>query len=154
MEFSEHEKLIEIGRGLASGAPEGWLRIEADVFMLAEVSTASVEVFKEDGNREFFDIPFSVSMAFRELREGMHTPEYGTWFSAQYSLEKPGRFKVDYDYDNEPLFPYPLDPERYANDYVNFPRSVENIPGWLFGKFDEFKRREWERLENSNEEDQ
>ncbi|GHC94978.1 hypothetical protein GCM10007079_46080 [Nocardiopsis terrae] len=154
MEFSEHEKLIEIGRNLASEAPEDWLRIEVDVFMLAEVSTSSVEVFKEDGSREFFDIPFSASMAFRELREGMHTAEYGTWFSAQYSLEKPGRFKVEYDYDNEPPFPYPLDSERYANDYLKFPRALENIPEWLFGKFEECKRRERERIEDSNQEDQ
>lgn len=105
MEFSEHEKLIEIGRNLASEAPEDWLRIEVDVFMLAEVSTSSVEVFKEDGSREFFDIPFSASMAFRELREGMHTAEYGTWFSAQYSLEKPGGSRSNMITTMSPLFP-------------------------------------------------
>lgn len=151
MEFSEHEKLIEIGRGLASEAPEGWLRIEAYVSMLAEVSAASVEVCKEDGVRDSISIPFMTSMAFRELRTGMHTAEHGTWFSAQYTLEKTGRFKVEYDHENEPPFPYALDPERYANDYFNYPRSLESIPNWLFGKFDECKRRERERLGNSDQ---
>lgn len=121
--------------------------------MMTEVSTFSVEVFKEGGGHESISIPFPVSMAFRELREGMDTAEHGTWFSAQYYLERPGMFKVEYDYDSEPPFPYTLDPERYGNDYLNYPRSPENIPKWLFGKFDECKRRERELLENSDQDD-
>jgi hypothetical protein len=65
----------------------------------------------------------------------MYEPRKGTWFGARFVIVRPGRYTVDFDYDNEPVFGHGLDfkpvPMTYVNDLKWFPRDEEHVPGWL-----------------------
>ncbi|MEU3016264.1 MULTISPECIES: hypothetical protein [unclassified Nocardiopsis] len=143
MESSEQQrKLVDIGRLVLAEAPEGWKRIEVIFSCLSELSAASVVIVTEDGERTTGELSLQASGELRDLRDLMHEPTRGTWFSLHYTITRPGSFHVDFNYDDEPPFPYPLDPERFANDYFRFPREREHIPSWLFAKFREVKNRD------------
>lgn len=77
-----------------------------------------------------------------KLRGGMYEKGKGTWFSSTFVIEQSGDFTVDYNYDEEPPFPFELDPERYANDYRHYPRDWENIPVWLRKKLRQYQVRQ------------
>lgn len=72
--------------------------------------------------------PHGVIRKAKKFRWGMCREGVGAWFSLWCVIDHPGIFKVDYNYDDESTFPYPLDSEFYANDYFQFPREREYIP--------------------------
>ncbi|RFS85505.1 hypothetical protein D0T12_10765 [Actinomadura spongiicola] len=67
----------------------------------------------------------------------MYTQGKGTWFTAEYVIVRPGRYSVNFDYDNEPNFGFEIDPLTYANEMKYFPRDEEYIPTWLSQKINE-----------------
>ncbi len=54
----------------------------------------------------------------------------------------PGRFKVEFNYDEKPTYFMPPDPQEFATDFEKFPRSPENIPSWLQEELDHASREE------------
>ncbi|WP_246006976.1 hypothetical protein [Actinomadura pelletieri] len=73
------------------------------------------------------------------MRTRMYTQGKGTWFTAEYVIVHPGRYSVDFDYDNEPDFGFEIDTKTYANEMKYFPRDEEYIPTWLRQKLNEAK---------------
>jgi hypothetical protein len=59
------------------------------------------------------------------------------WFTANLVIKRPGRYSIDYDYDNQPDFFPPLNAHLYALDFDYFSRTPENTPAWLKRKLDE-----------------
>jgi hypothetical protein len=132
MDSEEQQMVLQsIGRQILEVVPEDWDRIVMNYSGVVELSSWSLEVVRSDGEVESAKLPLRASVEMNSLRAGMHQEGKGTWFSARFVMERPGKFHVEFDYDNEPPFPYELDPERYAADYRYFPRKWENIPQWL-----------------------
>ncbi|WDZ88850.1 hypothetical protein [Nocardiopsis sp. HUAS JQ3] len=71
-----------------------------------------------------------------DLRAGMYKDGKGTWFSMEYVITRPGRFKVRYNYDEDPHILFPT-AWGFTNDLKYFPRDEENIPDWLHEKLRE-----------------
>lgn len=89
------------------------------------------------GDDDAFDV-------WDRLRAVMSTPERGTWFSAELTLQAPASFAFDFNYDRRPYLgnekstfaPSPYGPPRPADenwleDLKRYPRSPEFMPTWL-----------------------
>ncbi|MFI0482179.1 hypothetical protein [Actinomadura sp. 9N215] len=146
----EQGKLLqEVGAEIISAAPAGWVEVRYSLGMTAELSGGYVTVRLEDDTTVRVKPPETSRLKLRELRAGMYEPGKGTWFSAEYVVVRPGRYSVDFDYDNEPSFTATLNfkpsPMTYVNDLKWFPRDDEHIPGWLRQKIIEAEAAEEEK---------
>ncbi|TDQ53743.1 hypothetical protein EV190_103194 [Actinorugispora endophytica] len=94
-------------------------------------STTDPEFIRENGTKERFSPPLEIFKKLKELRRGMYIPGKGTWFSARYVITRPGNYRVDYNYDEEPAFTIPPVAGSYKLDLQHFPRDDEHIPDWL-----------------------
>jgi hypothetical protein len=75
------------------------------------------------------------AMSCMALREAMHQPGRGTWYTARFTIDVEGNCSVDYDYDSIPLNPsFEESLEDIQNllvdDQKRFPRDQENLPAW------------------------
>ncbi|WDZ88848.1 immunity protein YezG family protein [Nocardiopsis sp. HUAS JQ3] len=81
-------------------------------------------------------MPAGLGLLFKDLRAGMYKEGKGTWFSLEYVITRPGRFKVRYNYDDDPNIAFPT-AWGFTNDLKYFPRDEEHIPDWLHEKLRE-----------------
>lgn len=67
------------------------------------------------------------------LREALHLPGSGAWYSIRISVTADGRVEADYDYDHEPFFRDGRRPsaDDYRRDTTWFLRHEEHTPPWL-----------------------
>ncbi|UGT58283.1 immunity protein YezG family protein [Nocardia asteroides] len=151
---SQHDAALNrIGRHLQLGAPAEWNRltyryIEAGLCrhgtLICESPDGVVanivrplrfeEKFaaRRAGLSEFADWSEpELQEMFSQLREEMHNSERGTWYSAEFILDRSGRYSVDYDYNSLPSFIPKVSARMYAYDLEKFPRDSSNIPTWL-----------------------
>jgi hypothetical protein len=142
----QQQVLVGVGRGVASLAPAGWQRITIEFSGLVDMASSSVEIIHSDGRSEYTELPLQASFEMNKLRGGMYEKGKGTWFSARFVIEQSGDFAVDYNYDEEPPFPFELDPERYANDYRYYPRDWDKIPDWLRRKLRQYQVRQQKNI--------
>ncbi|MDM8085133.1 hypothetical protein QUV83_10185 [Cellulomonas cellasea] len=77
-------------------------------------------------------IPRDVRIVLGGLRERMYHPGVGTWYTAAVTVYADGRIETNFDYDNEPA--YPFAPLSWAADAERYPRAAEMTPGWLTAK--------------------
>ncbi|WP_086821051.1 hypothetical protein [Allokutzneria sp. NRRL B-24872] len=127
----QQELLQEVGGLLVAAAPEGWRELELSFRSTVAVDTATFTCADASGERTRLAPPIKARRRLKALREGMYAPGTGAWFTARVTIQPPGRYEVEYDYDSEPLFVPPLTPETFALDHEYFPRSEEHIPEWL-----------------------
>ncbi|WDZ91585.1 immunity protein YezG family protein [Nocardiopsis sp. HUAS JQ3] len=129
--------LQKIGILILDEVGDDWEEIAVKYSALSTTSTTRTRIRSADGETRKGDIPIEASSLFNELRTGMHEDGKGTWYTAEYTITKPGRFSVDFDYDSEPEFAFEVDPRTYYEDVEYFPRSFENLPEWLREKLPE-----------------
>ncbi|GAA0976658.1 hypothetical protein Q7689_06225 [Nocardiopsis tropica] len=127
----QQEILRRIGGILLGLAPDGWTEIRCHYSGLVGISTIHTEAAVGDGAVHRIDPPDSVWDEMDRLRPGMYSEGKGTWFSAVYTIERPARFHVTYDYDNPPEFDVPPSDGSFVLEQRHFPRSEENIPEWM-----------------------
>ncbi|TDQ53752.1 hypothetical protein EV190_103203 [Actinorugispora endophytica] len=106
-------------------------------YAVVDRSTTDSEFIRNDGSKESFFPPSEILEKLDELRNGMYTPKKGTWFSARYVITRPGNYRIDYNYDEEPAFTIPPVAGSYKLDLQHFPRDDEHIPDWLRRKLQE-----------------
>ncbi len=134
----EQEMVIrEIGGNLLNSVPGEWEEIVFEYSSLADMAAVDLTVLRSNGRRQRVAPPQSASVGMRRLREGMYLPGKGTWYSARYTIQRSGKYRVDYNYDDEPEFGFPPSASSYVLDLQNFPRDDENIPDWLREKLRE-----------------
>src|SRR5690606_18168834 len=99
-------------------------------------SSAEVVVEFPDGTSRRESLPAEVFSLTDELRAGMYQEGKGTWFSMRYVISRPGKFNVDFDYDEDPGITFPTS-QGFTKDLRYFPREEANIPEWLREKLRE-----------------
>ncbi|WP_143219730.1 hypothetical protein [Actinomadura sp. CNU-125] len=134
--------LAEVGRSALELAPQEWDEIRYTVAATARFSKFDLAALLQNGELITLKPPMAMGTMMLELRAGMYRAGQGTWFTANYTIVRPSRYNVDFDYDNEPDFsPGAFDfepvPETYVEDLEFFPRNAENIPDWLRQKINE-----------------
>ncbi|MGV9823216.1 hypothetical protein [Nocardia xishanensis] len=128
------ERAREIGhnlaRELATGAPQGWSKLDA-VFVFTAVAEVAQIVFSDDRERSVRIQPSEAVLELvRRHREVSAAMGDGPWWRLLLQLTPAGQLDIDYDYGDEPfpddhLFPA----EVYQADLEANPR--ERLPVWL-----------------------
>lgn len=133
----EQKKILtQIGQRILSEAPEGWKRLTYRVQTVIEHGTSELIVEFEDGTTRRKSPPAGMSMMTDDLRAGMYQEGKGTWFSFEYVITPPGKFNVDYNYDDDPGITFPT-AHGFTNDLKYFPRDEEYMTDWLHEKLRE-----------------
>ncbi|MFD3685022.1 immunity protein YezG family protein [Nocardiopsis sp. NPDC058631] len=127
---AQKEILTQIGMRIFEGAPDGWTRLIYRIETVVEHGTSELVVEFEDGSSRRTATPAGITMMIDELRAGMYQEGKGTWFSMEYVITRPGKFAVNYNYDDDPGITFPT-AFGFTNDLKCFPRDEENIPDWL-----------------------
>lgn len=127
----QQELLVEAGRELLGAAGEDWQEIRLSCRSLVSYTSLDLREVDGSGAQTPLRVPPRARHILSELREGMYVPGEGTWFGVEYVVERPGRFRVRYDYDTEPAFGLAPGDFSYALDTLHFPREVEHTPAWL-----------------------
>ncbi|KFZ79700.1 hypothetical protein ED92_20180 [Amycolatopsis sp. MJM2582] len=134
-----------VGIALVDAAPEGWRRIDLMCLANIDVHDLSLTVLLADGSNPAVLIPDEVRQSLLRLREGMHEPDKGTWFSSRVIIDAPGTIYVKYNYDWDPLWNPSIATEGWARDLEAFPRDEAHIPDWLNEKLAEAGAAEEDR---------
>ena len=135
--------LNKIGQELLNKAPQGWAKIVYERDSVIDHSSSDYRVEDEHGANIADWGPSTLNALFRELRPGMYQNGKGTWFSMRYTISRPGKFHVEYNYDEDPHILFPT-AWGYTNDLKYFPRDEEHIPAWLRQKLSEEPRMQSE----------
>jgi ribosomal protein L24E len=131
--YSVQDRLAEtLATELAAAQSTDWDRIRFTVSVV-DGHTRSQCFGERDGMptaaREARTGTFAEALA--ALRAAMHTPGRGTWFGMTLTFTPDDLAETAFDYDDEPQFLPPLDPEAYARDLEQYPRDVDRQPAWL-----------------------
>lgn len=132
----QQEILKRAGQKMLAEAPEEWARIIYTMEAVIDHSSGSYAIEFDNGESKGVWTPSGVGILFDELRAGMYQEGKGTWFSLRYVITRPGKFKVDYNYDDDPDIVFPT-AWGFTNDLKYFPRHEEYIPDWLREKLRE-----------------
>lgn len=127
----QDEFLRRIGTDLLRAAPDDWVKLRLVYSGLGACETACFEVMFAGGRSTVWVSPLSALERMRELRSGMYTPGTGTWYTAYYEVERPGSYRIRYDYEDEPYFDEPRGDASYLLDLEYFPRDEQHVPGWM-----------------------
>jgi hypothetical protein len=124
----------DIGGALLNVVSGEWDEIRFTYSGLVDMSTGWLEVVRPGGDVEGASPPHPVFGLMAKLRSGMYETGKGAWYNARYVITPPGRYNVDFDYDNAPDFDIPPGADSFAMDLEHFPRDDQNIPDWLRAK--------------------
>ncbi|MCP3013075.1 antitoxin YezG family protein [Nocardiopsis dassonvillei] len=137
LDHAQQQKILkEAGTEILKEAPEGWERITYSRESVIDHSSSLsiIELASGESVRKW--PPVTVGTLFDDLRAGMYKDGKGTWFSLEYVITRPGKFKVRYNYDEDPHILFPT-AWGFTNDLKYFPRDEEHIPEWLHEKLRE-----------------
>ncbi|GGM59090.1 hypothetical protein GCM10012275_32790 [Longimycelium tulufanense] len=111
--------------------PPGWEEVLIDYRAAGKYVEMPVLVRFVNGGSQSWTPPPEVAQRFAELRAGMHRAGRGTWFSAQYQLQHPDRYSVQYNRTDEPDWQRQPPPPAFVDELRFFPREEEYLPDWL-----------------------
>src|SRR5688572_30455630 len=123
--------LREIGIELLGAVPSDWTEIRFVEAALVDIQSPSLDVVRAEGMLDWAQPPAQASRLLGDLRRGMYKPGLGTWYTARITITPPGESHVEFDYDNEPRFPFEITPTSYALDLEYFSRYDDATPDWL-----------------------
>jgi hypothetical protein len=130
-----HEELMqEVGGLLLDVAGEDFRRVDVLVKMTVAVHDLTMTVYLTDGSTAEVAPPERLLTAFAELREVVHRPGRGTWFSARAVLNAPARIDITYNLDHDPQWRPEIPAVHFVRDLEVFPRDEVFVPDWLRSK--------------------
>ena len=142
--YAEHEASSELGQAMRETLSSGDHRVVLTASMLSPLSSERMRAYNDEGEFEGPEgrfnsvrIPIEVTIALEKLRSASYRDGVGTWFGVVAQVLPDGQFTTEYDYDNEPAWPHPIDPVTYVNDLKRFPREEQHRPAWLKQKIAE-----------------
>ena len=128
---TEQDALVkQIGLAMLRVAPDDWEQLTVDYRAVGRYSESTGRVVFSDGTSEPWTMPPDLQGLFARLRGGMYREGRGTWFNARYRLDHPSSYNLEYDRE-EPEWEAPPPPQAYPDDMRLFPRTEDNVPGWL-----------------------
>ncbi|KFU82688.1 hypothetical protein SAMN04489729_6201 [Amycolatopsis lurida] len=129
--IAQNELLGEITLSVVGALPPGWREVVLDYRVVGKNIDVAVGVLDPNGTYQVWEPSVETWRMFQRLRGGMYQDGEGTWFSARLVIEPPSRFRVQYNWQNEPDFqPYPS-PDEFALEQERFPRGEEYMPDWF-----------------------
>ncbi|WP_309117349.1 hypothetical protein [Saccharothrix sp.] len=123
--------LHRVGLDLVAAAPEGWHRIDLQYRGNVAYGHTTLTVLRPGGVPVAVDLPETVEPALRELRDLMHEPGTGTWFSMRYTVDPPLEYRALFNFEHDPRWSPDLPADAWAADQAAYPRAPEFLPDWL-----------------------
>lgn len=112
-----------------------WTSLEFTRRALSTYGQHNLIVYRPDGVVDRSQAaPRDVAGLLIELRKLMYREGAGTWLSATWTVQNHDgslASEVDFNYDEEPAWPRPVEPGHYALDLEDFPRRPDATPEWL-----------------------
>lgn len=127
----QDDLLRRVSGELLASAPADWVKLRLVYTGLVDFATVRLEAMFSDGRVEHWLPPATAPGLMAELRSGMYVETKGTWYTAHLEVDRPGRYTVRYDHDEEPHFGEARPDRSFALDHVCFPRGVDHRPDWL-----------------------
>ncbi len=128
--------LRQVGAALAAATLDEWSEIHFVYRAVVDITSGDFVVLRPDKSTLRLPPPRKAMRLMDQLRPGMYQPSKGAWFTATYGAFSDGGYRVDFDYDNEPSFPFDLYSGSFAKDLAQFPRDGHHIPVWLQQKLE------------------
>ncbi|ACU36518.1 hypothetical protein [Actinosynnema mirum] len=119
-----------VGGKLLTVAPPGWAVMDLKVSFAADVEDFTFATVLGDGSFVPVEMPEEVRAPFVDLRHLLHEPGAGTWFSIRFTMTPPDHYRVDLNFEVDPVWDPPIDPSVLADDLLRWPRTPENTPRW------------------------
>lgn len=129
---NEMRTIDAIARALTANLPPGWQAVTATYLATAPYAELDASATGPSGEQAQLDpLPDGLEDLFETLRQQMYQPGKGAWLTAGLTITANGHFSTDFDYDDEPAWSIPVDPQIYAEDLAEFPRSDQHTPTWM-----------------------
>ncbi|MET9230475.1 hypothetical protein [Lentzea sp. NPDC003310] len=116
---------------LLDALPPDWERVQIEYRVVGRHSDGRVGLVRGDGIMRDWDPPLETWHRFQDLRGGMYAEGEGTWFGAQYKLERPDKFAVKFNWDRKPEFSTEIGRDQYELEQERFPRVESHQPDWF-----------------------
>ncbi|WP_134715650.1 hypothetical protein [Saccharomonospora xinjiangensis] len=138
---ADDELTWELGRKVGFmllDAVEGdWVRIDLRCKVLSDVHDLALTVLMSDGSSPAVPLPEGIVEPVLRFREAFYEEGKGTWFSARWLLEPPGRLNLIHNVEWDPLWEPDVPASSWRADLERFPRDEEHMPEWLRAKLAE-----------------
>lgn len=126
----QKEVLDQLTVLLLEALPDDWQELVIEHRKVGMHSNARIGLTRADGVMRLWDPPLEAWHRFQDLKHGMYREGEGTWFGAQYRLERPQRYEVKYNWDREPAFTSEPSAEDFELEESRFPRTEPHRPDW------------------------
>jgi hypothetical protein len=110
-------------------APPDAKRLDLKATLASSVEDFVYTTILADGSAQPHELPREIHPAFGDLRVLLYEPGQGTWFSVRLVVDPPSTFRVNFNFDVDPVWDPPIGPEALAKDLEDFPR--DELPTWL-----------------------
>lgn len=131
-DFNPFDQMVaqqELGNAVLRRLPEASIAIRLEVNALAALLRLRASTESSDGSRQSLEIDDELDTGLiRRLRRSMYQEEAGTWFRASLAVSRAGEVAAADNYDEEPIWAFPVDPIAYVTDQEKFPRDEANQP--------------------------
>lgn len=115
----------------------GVVSVELAVSFVGSMEQSTVLLTDLNGAVTSPSLNEDASETLRLLRGAMYREDFGTWFSARLVLDLEESPAADFNYHEPPPMAFKFPSSLFAADLDRFPRSTNNIPGWLRRELDE-----------------
>lgn len=144
----------QIARLLVDASPQAWRRLDLIATMTVEVVDVRFTVIMEDGSTPEVELPGEVNEALVDLRREMYEKGRGTWFSTRITIDPPGEYHVNFNFELEPVCDPPIPTSAIVRDLDHFPRERSHVPPWLKKKIDEYHEALYAQYDSTNRSEQ
>jgi hypothetical protein len=122
---------VDIAKRMAASAGTGeWSEVRITMFAIGPRAQASLVRVTPTGDEESIGDSGMASVALKKMRHAMGKGPSGAWFTATATLTRTGEITFTYDYQTEPEWDIPPEPEDYLRDIAAYPRPADQIPEW------------------------
>lgn len=104
--------------------------------MASNITDIRFTVVMDDGSFPNAELPDGINFALNDLRKEMYEEDKGTWLSLRLTIDPPGDYRVNFNFDLDPVWDPPIPDSEIVEDLNAFPRAAEYVPDWLQAKLD------------------
>ena len=126
-----NELQVETARRMvASAGGAAWTELHLRMFAIGPQAQSVLWLTGPDGDRKGIRDTADADEPLNDLRDLMGRGPSGAWFTADAVLGRDGEITFEFDYQTEPAWDVPPEPEEYLRDIAAYPRPADQIPNW------------------------
>ena len=123
-----------IATGCITTRPSDWRECVIKYDEIARFASYQLYFLVPGDNKIYEEVEDSVADAFGDLRKLMAVQSGGdAWYTATFRMKPDGKFDFEFDYDHLPAFDIVPSPEKWRDEFKQYPRPdlQAQIQDWL-----------------------